>query len=51
LRERFIKKIKNKTLHISFLKRKKQPKTKTTKKIVMISKSNDDEERETLLKR
>jgi hypothetical protein len=51
LRGRFIK---NKRLlnptHIS-LEKDKQPKTKTTRRIVMMSQSNDDGEREILLKR
>jgi hypothetical protein len=48
LRERFIK---NKGLlnptHISF-KKEKQPEIRTTRVVVLMSQSNDDEKRETL---
>jgi len=51
LRERFIK---NKRplnpMHIS-PKKKKQPKTRTTRRAILMSRSNDDEERKTLQKR
>jgi hypothetical protein len=51
MRERFIK---NKRplnfAYISF-KKEKQPKTRTIRKVVMMSQSNDDEEREILWKR
>jgi len=34
-----------------FPKKEKEPETRTTRRIVLMSQSNDNEERETLLKR
>ncbi len=51
MRERFIKN--KKPLNFAYIsfKKEKQPKTKTIRKVVMMSQSNDDEEREILWKR
>ncbi len=51
MRERFIKNKRPLNPTHIFPKKEKQLKTKTTKKIVLMSQSNDDEERKTLQKR
>jgi len=51
LRERFIKNKKPLNLAHFFPKKDKQPKTRITKRAILMSQSNDDEEKEILLKK
>jgi hypothetical protein len=51
MKERFIKNKRPSNLTYISPKKEKQLKTKTTKRVVLMSQSDDDEEKETVLKR